>query len=133
MVEDEEEGLCCDICMGWFHINSKCQNVQRSLYNSLNAKGANQVHWYCSHCNRGAANMLTMMTRMAESVEKNMVTINQSMIKDGQKELSRKIDMEMAVIKAPITKQDQRIKKGEQTKQKKQRKLRDEMNKQLGE
>ena len=132
-VEDEEEGLCCDICMGWFHINSKCQNVQRSLYNSLNAKGAtcNQVHWYCSHCNRGAANMLTMMTRMADSVEKNMVTINQS-IKDGQKELSRKLDMEMAGIKARLTKQDQRIKKGEMNQTKETEKIRDEMNKQLG-
>ena len=45
-VEDNEDGVCCDGCKFWFHLN--CQKVQPATYEALQkVKG---LFWLCWEC-----------------------------------------------------------------------------------
>ena len=45
-VTDDDEGVCCDRCDRWYHI--QCQGIERRTYNRMMEKATGD--WYCQTC-----------------------------------------------------------------------------------
>ena len=102
-VFEEEQALTCDICMGWFHIAKSCQNVPQVMYDMFNSdEGLGGIHWFCTHCNRGASNVFMMMNRISEDMNAGVKAL---------KEHTKRIDVNVAKLAGRVTQQDQKIKK----------------------
>jgi hypothetical protein len=65
-VEDVDNGLQCEICEFWFH--TKCEKVSNETYKSI--QDNESIHWFCKDCNKGAAKVLRMVSKLQERQEK---------------------------------------------------------------
>ena len=62
-VRENEAGVQCDICQGWFH--AKCEKVSDALYAVLNSDENEHLNWYCSFCKRGAKSVMTLLQQLS--------------------------------------------------------------------
>ena len=63
LVTDSGEGVQCEICEYWFH--APCQKLNKTEYGFLmKQKGISQFHWYCDRCNKSAAGMVSLISKI---------------------------------------------------------------------
>ncbi|XP_043214693.1 uncharacterized protein LOC122378054 [Amphibalanus amphitrite] len=66
-VEDNQDGVCCDGCKFWFHLD--CQKVQSETYKALQeTKG---VFWLCSECRAILPELARRAITMGEEKEES--------------------------------------------------------------
>jgi len=106
VVEDDDEGIECEICRHWFH--PKCANITDNEYDVLTTHQTGTIHWYCENCNNKSVQMLQLVFGLQDRLQKvesdlgsirNEITIKMSKIeceydavREDLKNLSQKID-----------------------------------------
>ena len=66
-VSGTDEALQCEICQNWYHL--KCQNINKKIYKFLSSKDGQDLHWYCSVCDKLALNVIKSMTQMETRIQ----------------------------------------------------------------
>ena len=67
IVLEQENGVLCEICGGWYHC--RCQSISEQLYKVLN-QYSSELHWFCKGCQAGADKLLALFTRMQAKVDR---------------------------------------------------------------
>ena len=65
LVDDEDFGLECEVCEGWFHI--KCQDMTKDEYTFLESHKS--LHWYCNSCNSSIVNVIKLFSSLKTKVD----------------------------------------------------------------
>lgn len=65
-VSEKDMGIQCEICEDWFH--AKCQGMDEAEYKFVNEHKV--FHWYCRSCDKNAASMIQLMSKMRQRQDK---------------------------------------------------------------
>lgn len=63
-VNEEDNGLLCEICERWYH--SSCQGMDELTYKVLNQEC---IHWFCKSCDKRVARLVTTVAKLEERQE----------------------------------------------------------------
>ena len=88
-VEDEQDGVECDMCGNWYH--GKCQNVTEELYKVLGNKKYS-INWYCDICDLSAKKIMSNVMRIQkrqDDMEKKLDGLDSKLSKLDQNVTSR--------------------------------------------
>jgi hypothetical protein len=99
IVAEKDSAVQYEICEGWFHC--KCQNVPDDTYKFLMDNDA--LHWYCSTCNKGVANILELLSKMQArqdtmegDLEKLKTDLNCFKLElEGVREIAKQVDSKL--------------------------------------
>ena len=65
---DDEEGIKCDRCDVWTHLN--CSDISKSEYDFLSRTKTSSILWYCEQCHKDMKDKIEPGDRMAEQAAK---------------------------------------------------------------
>ena len=67
-VNDDDEGLKCDSCKQWFHI--QCQNISEKDYTIMQRLSPELCVWYCHECKTSVSKLLYAVAKVNERCDK---------------------------------------------------------------
>ena len=59
MVKDQDLGLQCELCEGWWHAN--CEGISEEGFKVLQL---DNTHWYCLACNNSVGKILAAVNKL---------------------------------------------------------------------
>ena len=74
LVEEGQNGVCCDKCCIWFHI--ECVGMNKKQYKHMiedSNKGKPMFYWYCHHCREKCVEAIAKID-LLENQTKNLAT-----------------------------------------------------------
>lgn len=64
-VKDQDLGLQCEVCEGWWH--AKCEGIGEEGYKVLQMEN---THWYCIGCNKGIGKIIAAVNKVQKKQER---------------------------------------------------------------
>ena len=91
VVTDDDEAIACEICDRWFHI--ECEELPKCVYDFMGTEeGSKKLSWYCTHCSRGSAKLLSRLQKLEIDPDKTRATQNKVVneIKEVKEDMDKK-------------------------------------------
>ena len=108
-VTAEQKGIECEICKSWFH--AQCEDLEDEEYEVLSRHKRASIHWYCSLCNEGSAELVRLVKNLQDRLQKTETNLELSgketkgkvmQLENRFSKLSVDTDREMCNLKSQI-------------------------------